>query len=604
MSTSTWTGADSSDWDDADNWSPAGVPGPSSDVTIPTGAPVAVVSASIGTVNSITDSSDLSFESAGTNTVTTFLDDAGHLWVDHNPGEGGTTLDIGETLTNSNHLVIGNTTLSATDDVTAASVDNTGRIYLIGSAAEQALLDMSDSAGFGTAGVLSGYVRLAGDSAIEFQRGQITSLAAGAHLGLVGNDAFIEDGTAPGKNSALNGLASIGRGAVLALHDGASVSTTGGLANNGYIYLDTNSADSGGSTLTVGGTLTNSHDLIIINNALSAPDEVTAAALDNTGLINLGGSSADPVLVDVTGSAGFGTAGALSGDVILQNSAIEFAGGQISTIATGAQLTLAEDGYIEDSTTLGSNSALTGLANVSGGLYLANGASVSTKGALTNNGVVSIGDGGSGESSLTVGGHADQQRHSHPGVDNCSVTEQGLDDCAQQYGLDLSPRRLRDQRFGSDDQQQRHDDHRRHRGTRRSGRRRGVLQPRRRQSPVRLERLGRTDHRRVRRGQAHARAGAVLRRHDLRFRDPRHDRRDELCRDRNDVQFRREFGHDGRHAHADRHESESDRQHPDDRRLFQLEFHSRPRQRDRHSGEIRLSRCRAAILAGVVRQSG
>ena len=60
---------------------PGGIPGAGSDVVINSGAPVA--SASIGTVNSITDSSDLSFESAGTNTVTTFLDNTGHLCVDH-----------------------------------------------------------------------------------------------------------------------------------------------------------------------------------------------------------------------------------------------------------------------------------------------------------------------------------------------------------------------------------------------------------------------------------------------------------------------------------------------------------------------------------------
>ena len=80
MSKSTWTGAVNSDWADADNWSPAGVPDASSDVTIATGD--AVASASIGTVNSITDSSDLSFESAGTNTVATTLDNTGHLRVD------------------------------------------------------------------------------------------------------------------------------------------------------------------------------------------------------------------------------------------------------------------------------------------------------------------------------------------------------------------------------------------------------------------------------------------------------------------------------------------------------------------------------------------
>jgi hypothetical protein len=62
MSPSTWTGAVNTDWTDADNWSPAGVPGAGSDVTIATGE--AVASASIGTVNSITDSSDLRFQSA------------------------------------------------------------------------------------------------------------------------------------------------------------------------------------------------------------------------------------------------------------------------------------------------------------------------------------------------------------------------------------------------------------------------------------------------------------------------------------------------------------------------------------------------------------
>ncbi len=47
---------------------------------VATGASVA--SASIGTVYSIADSSNLSFESAGTNSVTTFLDNTGHLNVD------------------------------------------------------------------------------------------------------------------------------------------------------------------------------------------------------------------------------------------------------------------------------------------------------------------------------------------------------------------------------------------------------------------------------------------------------------------------------------------------------------------------------------------
>ena len=186
MSTSTWTGADSSDWDDPDNWSPAGIPGENSDVVIASGTPVALATASIGTVNSITDSSDLRFRSAGTNTVTTVLDNTGHLYVDGKRGAGGTILKIGETLTNSGSLLIGNATLSAPDEVTAASLDNTGSIELTGSSANQALLDVTGSAEFGTAGVLSGNVGLAGDSAIEFESGEITSLASNAQLHING----------------------------------------------------------------------------------------------------------------------------------------------------------------------------------------------------------------------------------------------------------------------------------------------------------------------------------------------------------------------------------------------------------------------------------
>ena len=104
---------------------------------------------------------------------------------------------------------------------------------------------------------MSGYVRLVGDSAIEFASGEITSLAADAKLRLNGNDAFIEDSSAPGSNSALTGLASIGAGAIFGLHNKAAVSTTGALDNDGNIRLDFVRGD-GGSSLTLAGALTNS----------------------------------------------------------------------------------------------------------------------------------------------------------------------------------------------------------------------------------------------------------------------------------------------------------------------------------------------------------
>ena len=79
----------------------------------------------------------------------------------------------------------------------------------------------------------------------------------GAILSLNGNDAFIEDSTALGSNSALTGLASIVADAALDLENGASVSTTGALANDGFVAIDIVGGD-GGSSLNIGGTLTNS----------------------------------------------------------------------------------------------------------------------------------------------------------------------------------------------------------------------------------------------------------------------------------------------------------------------------------------------------------
>jgi hypothetical protein len=388
-----------------------------------------VASASIGMVNSITNSSSLGFRSAGTNTVTTFLDNTGHLHVDQIWGAGGTILDSGGTLSNSGYLYLGNAALSAADTVTVASLDNTGKIQLTGSSANQALLDVTaGSAGFGAAGVLSGKVILTGDSAIEFAGGQIASLAKGAHLVLDGSDAFIEDSAALGSNSALTGLASIGQRSVFELENKAAVSTTGALINRGQLELDPNAGD-GGSSLTVAGALTNgasiysSANLIIGNTDLSASDTVTAASLDNAGSIQLTGSSADQALLDVTaGSAGFSAAGVLSGTVELTgDSAIEFASGQITSLAGYLYLN-GNDAFIEDSTAQGSNSALTGLASIGlgAGFELNDQAGLSTSGALVNEGTVDVDalyDHGGG-SSLTMAGSLTNDSAGFLGIGN------------------------------------------------------------------------------------------------------------------------------------------------------------------------------------------
>ena len=409
MSTSLWLGGlNSNNWATAGNWSPAGIPGASTDVLIDGGSPVAT--ASIGTVHSITNiNADLYFESAGTNTVTTSLTNTGgDLLVDYNGGEGGTSLNIKGTLTNTGALYIGNTTLSASDKVTTALLVNTNTISLTGSTTKQALLDVTGSAGFGSAGLLTGYVYLTGDSAIEFGSGQITSLASGAQLHLTGNDAFIEDSTKPGSNSALAGLAS--NAGEVQLENKVAVSTTGPLANSGQVYLDYDGGD-GGSSLKVAGALSNTGTLDLGNTSLSSKDSITASSLVNSGTINLTGSTSTSTqaLLDVTaGAAGFGVLPAtLSGYVTLVgDSAVEFASGQITRIAAGSQLQLnGNKAFIEDSATLGSNSALKGLNDVAGNLEMYGDVSVTTTGGLLDTGGIYLDyNGGTGGSTLSLGG--------------------------------------------------------------------------------------------------------------------------------------------------------------------------------------------------------
>ena len=103
-------------------------------------------------------------------------------------------------------------------------------------------------------------MELSGDSAIEFASGQVTSLAASAELILFGNDAFVQDSTALGSNSALTGLASISAGATFDLEIGASVSTTGPVTDSGILGVD-DFSNSGGSTLSIAGGLTRRVDI-------------------------------------------------------------------------------------------------------------------------------------------------------------------------------------------------------------------------------------------------------------------------------------------------------------------------------------------------------
>ena len=415
MATDNWT--DNSDnWDTPADWS-GGLPGSTSNVVINTGDPQ--VTASFGTIATLTDSANLTFIDAGASTVTGAVTNSGIITLDQYTDDGGSSLTIGGAFNNSGTLSIGpaNNTLTAASTVAAASVANLigttlGTIDLYGASAVKATLDVSSAAGLGAANTLYGNVNLSGDALLEFASGQITTIASRSELSLAGPSAFVADAGSLSSNSALTGLKTITGG--LYLYNGASETTSGALTNTGTISLDQYTDDGGASLIVGGAALTNDGTISVgpTNDTLTAASTIDAASIVNfigttRGTINLFGSSTAEATLDLASAAGFGAASTLIGNVNLSGgSLLEFASGQITTIAASSELSLTgNQAFVADAGKLTSNSALTGLNTVTGGLYLQNGAAVTTSGALTNSGTIALDqytdDGGS---SLTVGG--------------------------------------------------------------------------------------------------------------------------------------------------------------------------------------------------------
>jgi hypothetical protein len=201
--------------------------------------------------------------------------------------------------------------------VTADTLSNSGYILVEGRP-NQALLDVTTGvAGFGTAGTLTGSVDVYFDSAIEFLSGQISTIAASSELTLYGNKAFVEDSTALGSNSALAGLANVSGS--LYLRAGASVSTTGPLADSGLLSLDPNYGE-GGATLSIVGGLTNTGTLDIGSNGLSSSDSVTANSFVNSGTVDLTGRGTNFAALNVSGAT------TNNGSISIATDTEEFAG--------------------------------------------------------------------------------------------------------------------------------------------------------------------------------------------------------------------------------------------------------------------------------------
>ena len=422
---------DSSDnWTTAGDWS-AGVPTSSSNVVISEGNPQ--ITGAVGTIATLNDSSNLTFV-GGSLTVSGAFTNSGSVNVDAGGGQGGSALTIGGTLTNSGNFSVGNGALGTASTVNVASINNfigttLGSINVSGdtgtpnTSARTATFSVASAAGFGTTGSLVGSVNLYGNAyghaVLSFASGQITTIAGNSQLSLNGPDAFLADASNTTSNSALTGLATVT--GLLNLNDGAVVSTVNAMSVGGQIDVDAYGGQ-GGASLAIGGALTNTGSIYLGNGVLGAASAITAASVTNYvgttfGAINVTGdtgrSDTTPVSAtfEIASAAGFGATGVLIGSVNLSGNAfghalLEFASGEITTIAGSSELTLSgPDAFLADANNTTSDSAVTSLATVTGQLNLNGGAQLMTVNALTLTGTIFIDAyGGQGGSSLAIGG--------------------------------------------------------------------------------------------------------------------------------------------------------------------------------------------------------
>ena len=392
------------------------------------GANARVALASAPTTNSAlvglaSNAGQLFLYNGATLTTTTGLNNSGTLVLDYYGGSSGSSLTVGGTLANSNYVQVGNGGQTVNDTLTAAGLNNTGRIDLNGNGTSQASLIVNAAAPSASTGV----VNVNGNALLQYTGGGITSIASGGQINENGANARVALASAPTTNSALAGLAS--NAGQLFLYNGATLTTTTGLNNSGTLVLDYYGGSSG-SSLTVGGALTNSNYVQVGNGGQTVSDTLTAAGLNNTGTVSLNGNGTSQASLIVNAAAPSASTGVVN---VNGNALLQYSGGGITSIASGAQIN--ENGAnarVALASAPTTNSALVGLASNAGQLFLYNGATLATTTGLNNSGSLVLDYyGGSSGSSLTVGGTLTNSNNVQVGnggqTVNDTLTAAGLD---------------------------------------------------------------------------------------------------------------------------------------------------------------------------------
>src|ERR1700722_4899068 len=441
MSTVSWTSFSNGNWSDGGNWDNGGAPpGSGDDAVIDLFSFYTVSLTASVTVNSIAFSNSdgvLQVENPGSvDTVTTFYSNAGGLSVD-STGAGGSTLNIGGTLTNSGTVILGNAGMTSAGSLSAGDFANTGRLFINGGSTNGATAMMLIAAA--APGTLTGFDTLtasAGGAVLSWGSGSITQIGDNdlgfAALSLDGAGAIAEIGTTGG-TSALANLATIANNGQLSLSDGATLTTQTGLTivgggfDGGTLAVD--ATGTGGSHLTVGGDLFNDSTAAVFNFAAATVNVGNAAMTsagtltvdgtfddDNSNLVINGGAVAGAMAVmDMTGAAPATLTGSIDLVGNAGGAAMRWGSGGITQIGDGAsiggEVTLDGANVFMAIGPGNNNNALASLATIAGNgvLELDDGVVLASPTPLTvtNGGSLIIdgpGETGAGGSTITLGG--------------------------------------------------------------------------------------------------------------------------------------------------------------------------------------------------------
>ncbi len=325
-------------------------------------------------------------------------------------GQGGSTVSFGGAVTNSYSaaLFIGNSNITNPTTVTVngplindGSVSTPGpgnaSIVLTGAANVQTTLNVAGAA----PGTLIGNYSVSNDALLEYGSGGITTIAGvlgggSGSLTLYGSNARVGLAGGTSSNSALTGLSD--NGGSLTLGNGATVSTSAGLnfVNSGGVNVDAPNMGSGGSSLSIGGTIEN------VNGG--------ALTVGNTGITSSSTLSAAGFALNAL-TASVSVAGENPGSG--SNTAALILGNGITSISYHGSLTLSNsNSYVALSGTSPlSNNGLSGLASNAGTFTIQDGVNVSTNPGLdlTNDDTITVDAGAltSGSTSLNIGGVLD-----------------------------------------------------------------------------------------------------------------------------------------------------------------------------------------------------